>query len=797
MDRKKFKKLIENEKVILLDGSSGVALQKSGMPKGVCPEKWAIDNLHHLIKLQQDYINAGSKIIYTFTFGANRIKLSEFNLEKKVISINKNLAKISKNIAGNKILIAGDIGPTGKFPQPTGDIDFNECVEIFKEQVKGLLAGGVDLFVIETMIDIQEARAALIACKELCDLPVIVSVTFDKNKRTLTGTTPEAAIVTLQALGADVVGVNCSTGPKEIIEVIKAMKPYAKVPLIAKPNAGIPRLLNNQTIFDMSASEFASYTESLIKAGANLIGGCCGTTPEYISLMRRNIVKPKIKLKKEMPSAVSSYQKIIETGKRFILVGERINPTGKKNLQEELKKGLTNEIRNLALEQVEKGAAILDVNVGMPGINEKETMKKVVNLLSTAVDIPICVDSSSPEVIEQALRIYPGRVLINSISGESKKLKKLLPIASKYGAMFILLPLDDKGVPETAVHRQKIIKKVLKQAIKFGFTKNDIIIDGLVMTVSSKPNAPKETLKLIKWAKKNGFNSIIGLSNVSFGLPQRQIINSTFLNMAKKLGLNFVIANPSSDFNIINKDAINLLLGKDKNCKNWIKKYSIITEDKKIQIKSNKSKTIYDAVLNGEKEIIEELINQTLIKGVKPQNIVDDMLIPAINHVGDLYDKKIYFLPQLIASADTMKKAFSILEPLLLKSNIKKQENNIVLATVKGDIHDIGKNIVALMLKNYGYNVYDLGKDVDSKIIISKAKKLNAKIIGLSALMTTTMIEMKTVIELAKKENLQSKIIIGGAVITESFANEIGADGYAKDAYEAVKLVEKILNNKR
>ncbi|MCX8093428.1 MAG: homocysteine S-methyltransferase family protein [Candidatus Goldbacteria bacterium] len=797
MDRKKFIKLIKNEKVILLDGSSGVALQKAGMPKGVCPEKWAIDNSHHLIKLQQDYINAGSKIIYTFTFGANRIKLSEFNLEKEVITINKKLVKISKSIAGNKILIAGDIGPTGKFPQPTGDMDFNECVEIFKEQAKGLLAGGVDLFVIETMIDIQEARAALIACKELCNLPVIVSMTFDKNKRTLTGTTPEAAIITLQALGADVIGVNCSTGPKEMIEVVKAMKPYAKVPLIAKPNAGLPRLLNNQTVFDMSAREFALYTKDLIKAGANLIGGCCGTTPEYISLMKKNIIKPKLKLKKEIPSALSSYQKIIEIGKEFILVGERINPTGKKNLQEELKKGVTNEIRNLAFEQVERGASILDVNVGMPGIDEKETMKKVINLLSTAVDIPICVDSSSPEVIEQALRIYPGRVLINSISGESKKLKKLLPIASKYGAMFILLPLDDRGVPETALNRQKIIKKVIKLAKKFGFAKNDIIIDGLVMTVSSKPDAPKETLKLIKWAKKNGFNSIIGLSNVSFGLPQRHIINSTFLNMAKKAGLNFVIANPSYDFNIINKDAINLLLGKDKNCKKWIERYTITAEDKKIHTKSTKSKTIYDAVLNGEKEIIGELINSTLIKGVKPQNIVDDMLIPAINHVGELYDKKIYFLPQLIASADTMKKAFSILEPLLLKSNIKKQENNIVLATVKGDIHDIGKNIVALMLKNYGYNVYDLGKDVDSKIIISKARQLNAKIIGLSALMTTTMVEMKTVIELAKKEKLQSKIIIGGAVITESFANEIGADGYAKDAYEAVKLVDKILNNKR
>lgn len=795
MKNTRFKKLLKKNSVILLDGSSGVALQKAGMPKGVCPEKWAISNSNYLIKLQQDYIKAGSQIIYTFTFGANRIKLSEFGLGNEVISINKQLARISKNVAKNRVLVAGDIGPTGKFPQPTGDMSFEECVNIFKEQVKGLLLGGVDLFVIETMIDIQEARAALIACKEMSDLPVIVSMTFDKNKRTLTGTTPEAAIVTLQSLGADVVGTNCSTGPKEIIEVVKLIKKYAKVPIIAKPNAGLPQLINDMTIFDMDAREFASYTRKMISAGACLIGGCCGTTPEYISLMKKNIKNRKIKIKKKIPLALSSYQKVVKIDKQLTIIGERINPTGKKQLQEELRNGLTNEIRNLAVEQIYKGASILDINVGMPGINEKETMQKVINLLSTIVDVPLCIDSSSPDVIESALRIYPGRALINSISGETKKLKKLLRIASKYGAMFILLPLDGKGVPEKSTHRQKIIKKIVKLANKYGFTKNDIIIDGLVMTVSSNQNAPQQTLNLIKWSKKNGYNSIVGLSNVSFGLPQRNIINSTFLHMAKKAGLTFAIANPSADLKTINKDAISLLLGKDKNCSNWIKKYNIISDNKKNREKSSRSKTIYDAVVNGEKEIISNLINMELVKGEKPEYIVDNSLIPAINYVGELYEKKVYFLPQLISSADAMKFAFNILEPLLLKNNIKEHKNNIILATVKSDVHDIGKNIVALMLKNYGYNVYDLGKDVDSKIIISKAKELNAQIIGLSALMTTTMSEMKTVIQLSKKEKLNCKIIIGGAVITESFAKEIGADGYAKDAYEAVKLVEKILKN--
>jgi len=795
MKENKFYKLLQKNKIILLDGASGVSLQKAGMPKGVCPEKWAIDNPQNLKKLQLDYINSGSQILYSFTFGANRLKLSEFGFGNNVINFNKELVRISKSIANNKILIAGDIGPVGKFPEPTGDLNFDECINIFKEQIKGLLAGGVDLFVIETMIDIQEARAALIACKEMSNLPVIVSMTFDENKRTLTGTTPEAAIVTLQSLGADVVGVNCSTGPKEMVEVVKAMKPYAKVPIIAKPNAGLPKLINNQTVFDMDAYKFASYTKQLICAGANLIGGCCGTTPEYISLMKKNIIKPKIKIRKHKSSVLSSYQNITEIGKKFVIVGERINPTGKKNLQQELIKGETAEIRNMALEQIEKGASILDVNVGMPGIDEKDTMKKIIKLLSTVSNVPVCIDSSSTDVIEAALRIYPGRALINSISGESKKIKKLLPIAAKYGAMFILLPLDDRGISENIEKRQKIIKNVVKKSLQYDFKKEDIIIDGLVMTVSSKPEAPKQTLKLIKWAKQNGFNSIIGLSNVSYGLPQRHIINSTFLNMAKKAGLSMVIANPASDFSVVDKDALKVLSGKDKNCSNWIKKYSNQVTDKKVSTQIKKSKTIYDAVVNGEKESVTDLINNELKNGEKPENIVNNILIPAINYVGDLYDKKIYFLPQLIASADTMKTAFNILEPLLLKDNIKKQQNNIILATVKGDIHDIGKNIVALMLKNYGHNIIDLGKDVESRIIISKAKEFNAKIIGLSALMTTTMTEMKAVIQLAKKEKLNSKIIIGGAVVNQSFADEIGADGYAKDAYEAVKLVEKLLKS--
>jgi 5-methyltetrahydrofolate--homocysteine methyltransferase len=803
MKTSKLKKILKTGKIIILDGSTGAALQKRGMPKGVCPEKWALDNPERLIKLQKEYIKAGSRMLYTFTLGGTRPKLDEFGHGKDVEAINMGLAKITRKAAGKKILVAGDMGPTGHFPKPFGDMEFEDCVNIFKEQARGLLKGGIDLFVIETMIDIQEARAALIACKELSSLPVMVSMTFDRDKRTLTGTDPVSAVITLQALGADVVGVNCSTGPKEMVKVIEAMKPFAKVPIMAKPNAGLPRLVDGNTVFDMKAAEFASYTKPLIRAGACLIGGCCGTSPEYIKLVRANskVKSQKSKVKLKSLSMLSSARKAVFIGpeKPVTIVGERINPTGKKQLQEELKQGNTAEVRRFAVEQTENGALILDVNVGMPGIDEKETMKKVISLLSAITDAPLCIDSSSPEVIEAGLRIYPGRALINSISGEPEKLKKLLPLAAKYGAMFILLPIGAKGVPETAKERQIIANKVIAAAEKYGYTNKDIVIDGLVMTVSSNQESAKETLKLIEWASHYGFNSIVGLSNVSFGLPECGLINSTFLDLAVEHGLTMAIANPSADFTLISKDAEAVLMGRDAGCRRWVEKYGgtrnseLGTRKLAPAIRDSKPETIHDAVVNGNKEIIAALIQKALGEGQKPNEIVDTILIPAIAKVGDLYDKKVYFLPQLISSAEAMKAGFAVLEPLLAKSTTdNRQPATVVLATVKGDIHDIGKNIVALMLKNYGFKVYDLGKDVDEHAIVRKAKETGAAIIGLSALMTTTMVEMKTVIELAKKEGLNCKFMIGGAVITQAYADEIGADGYSKDAYEAVKLAKKL-----
>ena len=796
------------KKIQILDGANGTELQKRGMPTGVCPEQWAIENPDIIKQIQKAYIAAGSNIIYTCTFGGNGVKLGEFGLGDRTFEINKRLAQLSKEAADGKCLVAGDIASTGRFIKPLGDMQFEECVDIFKEQVRGLLAGGVDLFVIETMIDIQEARAALLAVKESCDLPVCVSMSFDESLRTLTGTDPVTALITLQSLGADAVGCNCSTGPEHMVEIITKMKPYAKVPLMAKPNAGLPRLLNGVTVFDMGAEEFGSYAERFIQAGANLLGGCCGTSPDYI----RELYKSCRDFTPQNPvfsqySAVSSSRKTVFFGinKPVAIVGERINPTGKKGLQVELKEGSTNEIRKFAHEQIEKGADILDVNVGMPGIDEKEVMVNTVSLLNSICDAPLCLDSSSPEVLEAALRIYPGRALINSISYEKIKLERLLPVAAKYGAMFILLPLSDEGVPEKAIQRQAIVQEVFNKAAAYGYQKNDIVVDGLVMTVSSNQEAALETLKLIEWCSREfGCGTIVGLSNVSFGLPERSWVNAAFMSMAIAKGLTMAIANPSSDLLMCIKMACDVIMKNDINSRNYIayfnntEKPSTVEDERrageKNTIEKNTGERIFDAVLNGDNEGIGALIDKAVAENIAPRDIVDLYLIPAINQVGKLFDEKKYFLPQLIQSAETMKAGFTVLEPLLKQKNDNEEKEAIVvvIATVKGDIHDIGKNIVGLMLRNYGFKVHDLGKDVSAGEIIDQAKKLRAHIVGLSALMTTTMVEMEEVINLAKEQGLSCKFMIGGAVVDEEYAKAIGADGYSRDAYEAVKLAKRL-----
>ena len=708
---------------------------------------------------------------------------------------------LTKEAAGNNALVAGDITMTGKQLYPIGELYFEELVEIYKEQIRCMVKAGVDLLVAETIMSLQEARAAVLAAKEVCDLPIMVTMTFQEDGRTLYGTDPKTALIVLQSLGADAVGVNCSAGPDAMISIIEEMKKYAVVPLIAKPNAGLPKIdENGKNYFDMDADTFADFMETLAQAGAAILGGCCGTTPEYIKKIKEKIKYTEVPIYSKTPKRVlCSERKTIEISLegRFFIVGERINPTGKKKLQQELKEGKMEMVLDMAAEQEEKGAAILDINMGMNGIDEKEMMIKAIYEVSRCVSTPLCIDSSHVDIIEAALRIYPGRALINSISLEKDKMEHLLPIAKKYGAMFILLPLSDKGLPENLNEKIEIINTIIYEAQKYGLTKEDIVVDGLVATIGANPNAARETLETIRYCKEQlQVATITGLSNISFGLPDRISINTAFLTMAVQNGLTMAIANPSQDLLVKAAFASDLLLNKTGADIRYINKINSLQKPEESNEKEEKLQKpiIYEDVLKGNREIIVEHAKTMIEQGKNAGEIINEILIPAINEVGRLFDKKIYFLPQLISSAEAMKTAIEYLEPLLEKKKGEKILPTIVFATVKGDIHDIGKNLVVLMLKNYGYRLIDLGKDVPKEEIVETAIKENAQIIGLSALMTTTMMEMKEVVMYAKERKCRAKIMIGGAVITESFAEEIGADGYSKDAADAVKLVERLLS---
>lgn len=803
MTREEFKEFLDN-KVILLDGATGTGLQKAGMPTGVCPEQWILDHKEVLIKLQKEYVEAGSQILYAPTFSGNRIKLEEYGLADKLEKMNKELVALSKEAAGGKALIAADLTMTGEQLYPMGTLQFEDLVDIYKEQIGCVVEAGVDLLAIETMMSLQEARAAVIAAKEICDLPIMVTMTFNEDGRTLYGTDPSTAVIVLQSLGADAVGVNCSQGPDALVSIIEEMKRYAIVPLVAKPNAGIPVLNEDgETVYDMGEEEFAYHMKELIRAGASIIGGCCGTTPSYIkatidAVSGMRVSPPLLSQGRVLCSERKTLE--IPLDGKFLIVGERINPTGKKQLQSQLREGKLDIVLEMAREQEKDGAAILDINVGMSGIDEKEMMIKVIHQVSRAVNSPLCIDSSYVDAVEAALRIYPGRALINSISLEKEKFERLIPIAKKYGAMFIMLPLSDKGLPETLEEKIEIIHAILEEAIVKGLSKEDIIVDGLVTTVGANKNAAIETLETIRYCKEElGLATVTGLSNISFGLPDRASVNTTFLTMAIYEGLTMAIANPSQELLIKAAFATDLLLNKSGADIRYINKINSLTKPElatKLKEKEGSSQPlVYEDVLKGNQETIVDHVKIELEKGQPPFQIIKEMLIPAINEVGILFEKKIYFLPQLIASAEAMKTAVEYLEPLLEKKEGDDQLPTVVIATVEGDIHDIGKNLTALMLKNYGYRVIDLGKDVSKEMIVETAIRENAAVVGLSALMTTTMMEMKKVIEYGREQGLTAKFIIGGAVITQSFADEIGADSYAKDAADSVKVLEKLLQD--
>ena len=814
MTKQEFAELVK-KRPIILDGATGTNLQKAGMPVGVCPEQWILENPQIMIKLQEDYVAAGTDILYAPTFTANRIKLEEYGLGDRLEEMNRELIGISKKAAQGKALVAADMTMTGQQLYPIGELMFEELVDVYKEQAKVLANAGADLFVVETMMSLQECRAAVLAISEVCDLPIMVSLTYNPDGRTLYGTDPATATVVLQSLGADVIGINCSTGPEDMLEPVRQMADYATIPILAKPNAGLPELEDGVTVYKTGPEEFANCGRKLIEAGASIIGGCCGTTPEHIRALKAAVGDMPV------PTPLQTKRRVLTSERRlvemdldgsFMVIGERINPTGKKKLQAELREGSLNLVRQMALEQEENGAVILDINMGMNGIDEKEMMLNTIYEVTTTVDCPLCIDSSYVDVIEAALRIYPGRALINSISMETEKMEKLLPIAKKYGAMFILLPLSDAGLPEDSAEKHEIIRTVMQKAIEIGMTKEDIIVDGLVATIGANPRAALECYETFSYCKNElQLPTVCGLSNISFGLPERSYVNTAFLTMAIAKGLTMAIANPSQELLMNAAFASDLLLAKEQSDIRYINRMNMLAEKyagqervlvpvkKKTESAGSTENTsnvarsaVFEAVLKGNKGSILEEVKKVLAEGTKPDAVINEHLIPAINEVGVLFDKQKYFLPQLIASANTMKMAIEYVEPML-ERNDSEEKATIVVATVEGDIHDIGKNLVVLMLKNYGYNVIDLGKDVPAELIVDTALKEDAKVIGLSALMTTTMMRMKQVVELAKEKGCSSRIVIGGACITESFAEEIGADGYSKDAAECVKLVERLL----
>lgn len=838
MTREEFSTLSKDH-ILYLDGATGSNLVKAGMPSGVCPEQWILEHRDVMLKLQKDYVQAGTNILYAPTFTANRVKLAEYHLEKNMSAMIHELVAISREAAasspGHTVLVAGDITMTGEQLKPMGKMELEELIDIYKEQILSMVDAGVDLLVVETMMSLAETRAALIAAKEVCDLPVIATLTFEADGRTLFGTDAKTAAIVLESLGASAIGANCSTGPAQMESIISDMVTHTRIPVIAKPNAGLPFLdENGNTCYNMEAEEFTEEMEVLVNAGATILGGCCGTTPEFIRQIHDRFgTEAKVTAVRRpegiryLTSERITHSFGLEDG--FFVVGERINPTGKKALQAQLKEGSFEKVIQFAEEQEACGAKVLDINMGMSGIDEKASMLRALEEVSGVTNLPLSLDSSYVEVLEAALRHYPGRALVNSVSLETEKFEKLLPIVAKYGAMFILLPLSDAGLPKDIDEKKEIIHKIYDRATSLGMSKADIVVDGLVATVGANPKAALETLETIRYCKANGFATICGLSNISFAMPERSFVNTAFLTLAIQAGLTMAIANPSQELLVSCALATDLLLNKEEAALRYIeyaggvrerreekeaelaRKLSLLESqgtangqtsnagsveksavEKGPQINEMQDK-LKTAVLKGNRNGIVKITKEALESGEKPAELLNQVLLPAINQVGEYFDQGKYFLPQLIASAEAMKNSIEILEPLLQTGSAGEEMPVVVIATVEGDIHDIGKNLVALMLKNHGFHVIDLGKDVPQAKILETAREHHAEFIALSALMTTTMQRMREIVAAAKQEGITAKIIIGGAVITQEYADEIGADGYSKDAADAVKLAKSLM----
>ncbi|MBQ3416630.1 MAG: homocysteine S-methyltransferase family protein [Ruminococcus sp.] len=790
------------ENIVLLDGGMGTLLQEQGLQAGERPERWNLSHPDIVAGIHQAYYDAGANIVNTNTFGANSLHFDDEELEAIIKSAiaNADLARKNSTSPQDKF-IALDIGPSGRLLKPMGDFDFEDAVECFAKTVRIGVKYGVDLVMIETMNDSYETKAALLAVKENCDLPVIVSNAYSENGKLMTGASPAAMVALLEGMGADAIGVNCSFGPDKLAPIVKEYLQYASVPVILKPNAGLPQSVNGKTVYNILPDEFADITSSLVKDGVRIAGGCCGTTPVYIKALKDRIgsVHPAVGSKEY--TVVSSYSHAVFFSDDPVLIGERINPTGKKRLKAALKENDIGYLLNEGIRQQSAGAHILDVNVGLPEIDEPEMLEKTVCELQTVVDVPLQIDTSDPVAMERALRRYNGKALINSVNGKEESMKAIFPLMKKYGGVAVALTLDENGIPDTAEGRVEIANRIIRTAQSYGIDKKDLIYDTLAMAVSADANAAQVTLDSLDVIKnKLGVHTSLGVSNISFGLPKRDIVTASFFISALERGLSAAIMNPFSVEMMKAYHSYRVLHGLDQNCTGYIT-FADSIEGDDVKINSEKTSSdsngdnLKDAIIKGLKEQSAKLTVQALSQKA-PLDIVKEEIIPALDTVGVSYEQGKVYLPQLLMSAEAAKFAFEEIKKVLsYQEQNTEKKCPFVIATVKGDIHDIGKNIVKLLLENYGYDVYDLGKDVPPQVIVDKVLETRAPLVGLSALMTTTVPAMEETIRLLREQAPFAKVDVGGAVLTQEYADSIGADKYSKDAMDTVRYADEIFNS--
>lgn len=788
---------ILEKKIVFIDGAMGTFLQENGLKSGELPESMNISNPELITKIHLEYLEAGCDIITANTFGANSIKLEGTNLNaQNVVSAALRNAKAAVKSASitKKRYIALDVGSTGKLLEPFGELTFEEAYDVYKEQITAGEANGADLVIIETMTDTYEMKAAILAAKENTKLPVFATFSFDEKGKLLTGADIACAVSLLEGLSVDALGINCGLGPQKMKMFLHQISELSSLPIIIMPNAGMPVLQNGKTIFEVTPDDFAADMLEMALGGAQVIGGCCGTTPAHLkkTIELCKDIKPKPVTDKEL-TVVSSYSKTCVIGEKPVIIGERINPTGKKKLKEALFKGDYDYIVEQGIEQQEAGAHILDVNVGMPGINESDALVRIVKDLQMSLTLPLQIDSADSEAIEKCLRIYNGKALINSVNGKEEEMKKIFPLAKKYGGVLVALTLDEDGIPATAQGRLAIARKIINTAAQYGIEKKNIIVDALTMTVGASADAAKITLDSLALIKKElGVKTVLGVSNVSFGLPQRDVINATFFAEALCRGLDAAIINPISDAMMNTYYSHNALNGLDYLCLEYGNYIEALTEHEAVVAPVQKQTSLYAAIKGGLAHRTYDLTMAELINN-EPQKVVAEILVPALDEVGKGFENKTLFLPQLIKSAEAAQNAFVAIKEKLRNDGVEhKTKGKVLLATVKGDIHDIGKNIVKVMLENYGYEVVDLGRNVECDLIVKTMKEQNIKLIGLSALMTTTVPAMENIIKLLKTNVSGCKVMVGGAVVTAEYAKQINADYYAADAMTGVSIADEI-----